>query len=620
MKKTYTLETFKSIRENSMETKLAKLSSAIRAANPSWKTISTMDNHLFVVDEDTGEYFMMPYSIDEDILTVGKCEPICVETSMEIVEKQRKDAVKLFVESFFEGNDQSDKLFEGILDTVRYEQRAKTQPQMYGLSVRDFVGKALEGASQNLVEYVKTLAFSPSNSVYMGFSTNINEPQVSLGNFIENLPQLTKVAVARQSAKHISDSGTKMKEFIQNYLDTKAESDLDDVVDNFSAEWCCSKFDEKKDMLKECGLTDNFENTINDIDEACNLKYKTHIDTLKTIVETTFDKEYELALEFVDNTIKLEKLYGMDITEIRDTMQAILDSVVDRNMMSHSMVETFKTTIMGLSVLIEKNIYDPSLMTKAIHLMSQFAPLTFRPGANISNEVPGGLLDSVLSKGDLISEAVSSNPKDWLTNVTQKVKGFKVYKQNSEGFTGTIDNYVVTVDAVGLPSVEVKRGSSKALIAVNPNSGKYKASFMGDKETLAKATEILNSFYPNWKNESFLVSGDPIFEEFEGISSDLKKAAITAVQELSKRAVISMDSFNDFLTPIKIVLQIRGPEFIKFRDGILKALIAKGQRFESSFEAYMKKIGLFEAKKNLKDTDNEDPNADKTIDPTDEDE
>ncbi len=34
----------------------------------------------------------------------------------------------------------------------------------------------------------------------------------------------------------------------------------------------------------------------------------------------------------------------------------------------------------------------------------------------------------------------------------------------------------------------------------------------------------------------------------------------------------------------------------------------------------MKKIGLFEAKKNLKDTDNEDPNADKTIDPTDEDE
>lgn len=618
--KTYTLETFKSIRENSMETKLSKLSSAIRAANQSWRTIATMDNHLFVVDEDTGEYFMMPYSVDEDILTVGKCEPICVETSMEIVEKQRKNAIKLFVESFFEGNDQGDKLFEGILDTVRYEQRAKTQPQLYGLTVRDFVGKALEGASQNLVEYVKTLAFSPSNSVYMGFSTNINEPQISLGDFIENLPQLTKVAVARQSAKHISDSGTKMKEFVQSYLDTRAEKELSDVVDNFSAEWCCSKFDEKKDMLKECGLTDNFENTINDIDEACNLKYKTHIDALKNIVETTFDKEYELALEYVDNTIKLEKLYGMDITEIRDTMQSILDSVVDRNMMSNSMVETFKTTILGLSVLIEKNIYDPSLMTKAIHLMSQFAPLTFRPGAKIENEIPGGLLDSVHSKGDLISEAVSSNPNDWLTSVTKSVPGFKVYKKGSTGFSGTIGNYIVTVDAVGLPSVEVKQGSSKALIAVNPNSGKYKASFMGDKETLTKATAIINAFYPSWKNESFLVAGDPIFEELEGLNSELKKVAMAAVQELSKRSVISMDAFNDFLTPIKIALQIRGPEFIKLRDGILKALIAKKQRFETTFEAYLKKAGLFESKKNMKDDDNEDPDANKTIDPTDEDE
>jgi len=630
----YSLDAFKTVLEQSMESRLNKLDSALRSANPSWKKIATTNNHLFVVDEDTNEYLIMPYTIEDGILTVDKCENVGVETSEEILDSKRSEAVKLFVESVFDGEENSSKLFEDILETVRYECRAKTQPQFFGISIRDIVGEALEKAPKPIVEYVKMLGSVPSNSMTMGFSTNLNDPQVSLSNFIDNLPQLTKIAVARQSVRKISDSESQMKDFVQTYLDSYDDGDLDKVVNSYSAEWVCSTYDEKKTMLGECGLESNFENIINNIDSVCESKYKGHIDNVKNVVENTFDREFELALEYVDNTVNLEALYGMDISDIRNTMQEILDNSEDRHMMSQSMVEQFKSTINGLTALIERKVHDPVLMVKAIHLMSQFSPLTFRPGTNLNNEVPGGLLDNKTPEsGNVIAEA--NNPAKWLSDVEKRVKGFKTYANTTGEFSGTIGNYVVKVNTAGMPAVTVTRGNAKANLTYNPDTGKFRVSVMGDKVTGQKAKEVLSAFYPKWVQEeksnnvnegegSFVTTKTP------SMTPEVKKLTESVIGKLISVHKISDRMLLDALLPLKTQHNLKGESFKLVRDYIVKKIAIKNKTFrESLSKTYLEKLGYRDVKtyadpsgrkvtipetkkKTLAD---DDPNADKKIDP-----
>ena len=85
--------------------------------------------------------------------------------------------------------------------------------------------------------------------------------------------------------------------------------------------------------------------------------------------------------------MNLSTMGDVNVVDLRDAMQSILGEAEGGRFMSSHLAAKFRQTIRGLSEMIQNGNVDAGRVAVAVNLLSQFAPYTYWPAAEINNAV-----------------------------------------------------------------------------------------------------------------------------------------------------------------------------------------------------------------------------------------
>jgi len=105
--KVQTLRSLSSMTRRGREHDLAVIREAVARLQPSFHVLSTLNEHVFVQDADTGDVFRYQYQRDNHQVTFADCQHIVVDEDQEELEAERLEQARLVVEALDMENDEA---------------------------------------------------------------------------------------------------------------------------------------------------------------------------------------------------------------------------------------------------------------------------------------------------------------------------------------------------------------------------------------------------------------------------------------------------------------------------------------------------------------------------------
>lgn len=397
MSKVQTMRSISALTRRSQEHELTVIREAAARLCPSFRVLSTMNEHVFIQDSDTGDVFRMEYVRDNYRVTFSDCQSIIVDEDQESITEDRNDQSRLLVEALdIEDQAALGHLSKGLIESHRQDVRLSFNPALKGTGLRYIIGERLEEASEAIRKAVRTSlrCFPPVTAVLPNGQITVDTtmpPQ--LGESEIRPIMLHRLHYARSASKTLPKNeafASLVRE--AHKLPDKGQVYVD-LLERFSGELLPLTEIERRSIFSEALGDDSSEVTLDRAMYNFNRVAK-HLkgQQLKKLHQLVGSIEEGASLpeknvQFLEEAVTIDSTTGLDLKELRDLMKEVLADAENNIFFSGHLGEKFRQAIENLDRMLESGKIDFGYAQVALNLLSQFAPLTYYPGTDINNAV-----------------------------------------------------------------------------------------------------------------------------------------------------------------------------------------------------------------------------------------
>ena len=390
-----TLRSLAAITRRGQEHELAVIREAAARLRPSYRVLSTLDEHVFVQDSDTGDVFRYHYARDGHRVTFADCQQIVVDEDREQIARERQDNTRLVIEALDMDNAESiGYLTTGIVESYRQDIRLVMNPSLKKRGLRAFIGERLEEGSANLRDAVRLSLrhFQPNTAVLPNAAITVDTTATPKLDESDLRPILLhRLRFCREAAQHLPESATFRQLVAEAVQYPEKGQTYVDLVERHSGELLPLTESERRSIFKKAAGAGVSEPTLDSVlYNFARVAEHLRSPQLGTLHGLVGSKESGASLpedraEWLEEAVTIDATTGLDLKELRDLMKDVLDASETNMMFSSHLAEKFRQSIEGLNRMLQTGKIDMGYAQMALNLLATFSPLTYYPGTEIGN-------------------------------------------------------------------------------------------------------------------------------------------------------------------------------------------------------------------------------------------